>query len=475
MSVDDNLSISFASSIGINNIKDEHLNKNNLYTDLDQLEKSVDAEFEHYMNQARSFPFQEQEQERNREHPDLKDASVHSDFEILGAEILNQVNDELDLDNDSWHRYLENNNADDLYNVKPLRNNTNDFPREEDSGHTSPGEYFGARSLPLNSLNFQQNDEYPLDSQQEERSLPLDSSDYRQERSFPLDSPKYQHEEASLPPNSSEYQQEPLNLSDFDRDQLQELNLSFTSSIKETPVKTRMQRLIEARFKSLPKPLGLFPKYEIPEIELHHLYTQKKQRNRSTGSSSISSTRQQYASGDQRPKTTSDSLSSFHSSRPTNSDEECTIEPASLHFLCEMSPKTIYAKVINLKITNPSPNTVRNFSIFSQGNLLEFEVNEGMILEHEVVQVLVKVRSNALLSYRRQQEPLDEYPSLHDKVLILIDHQQVNQLEVSIDFMSLEDDDDEEEEEEEEEEEKECGRPKCRYCALEKGYPLHSL
>lgn len=136
-----------------------------------------------------------------------------------------------------------------------------------------------------------------------------------------------------------------------------------------------------------------------------------------------------------------------------------------------MSPKTIYAKVVNLKITNPSSTMVRNFSIFSAGNLLEFEVKEGMILEHEVVEVLIKVQSNALLSYRRQQAPLDEYPSLHDKVLILIDHQQIHQIEVSIDFMSLEDDDDDEDEEDE----KECSRPKCRYCALEKGYPLHSL
>lgn len=92
-----------------------------------------------------------------------------------------------------------------------------------------------------------------------------------------------------------------------------------------------------------------------------------------------------------------------------------------------------------------------------------------MILEHEVVEIKIKIQSSALLSYRRQQAPLDEYPSLHDKILVLIDHQQVNQLDVNIDFMSLEDDDDDDDEQ------KECGRPKCRYCALEKGYPLHSL
>lgn len=163
MSVD-NLSISFASSMGIENIQDEYLSKNNLYTDLDQLERSVEAEFEQYMNQARSFPFQEEQDQVTREHPELEDASVHSDYEILGADLLDQVNDDLDLDNDSWQRYLENNDVDDNYNVKPLRNNTNtSFRRDENEGEyaenqhysnsTSPGQYFRARSLPLNSFD----------------------------------------------------------------------------------------------------------------------------------------------------------------------------------------------------------------------------------------------------------------------------------------------------------------------------------
>lgn len=216
MSVE-NLSISFASSIGIDNIKEEYFNKNNLYTDLDQLEKSVDAEFEHYMNQARSFPFQEeQEQEQiNREHPDLKDASVHSDFEILGAEISDQVKNELDLDNDSWHRYLENNNVDGNYNVKPLRNNTKGFLKKDEVGiysrNTSPGEYFGARSLPLDSLDFQQ---------EEDRSSPLHLSDFQQDKSFSLDS-SHSRQEKSFPLNSSDCQQE----------QSQEVDLSFVNRI----------------------------------------------------------------------------------------------------------------------------------------------------------------------------------------------------------------------------------------------------
>jgi hypothetical protein len=144
MSVD-NLSVSFASSMGIGNIKDEFMNENiNLYTDLDELEKSVEAEFEQYMNQARSFPFHQ-----GQDYPPLKDASVHSDYDILGAELLDKVNVELVKDDASWHRYLERNEVDDNYNVKPLRNNTQGSPGRSDS----PGAYFGARSLPLNSMD----------------------------------------------------------------------------------------------------------------------------------------------------------------------------------------------------------------------------------------------------------------------------------------------------------------------------------
>lgn len=186
--------------MGIENIQDEYLNKNNLYTDLDQLERSVEAEFEQYMNQARSFPFQE-EQYSTREHPELEDASVHSDYEILGADLLDQVNDELALDNDSWQRYLENNDVDDNYNVKPLRNNTNiSFRREESEGYTenqqysgttSPGQYFGARSLPLSSMDnvWQHKENKEEEGEEEEEEEEEQGQGQEQE---------YEYEEESL-------------------------------------------------------------------------------------------------------------------------------------------------------------------------------------------------------------------------------------------------------------------------------------
>lgn len=140
MSLDDELSLSFASSMGIENIQDEYLDHSNLYTDLDQLEKSVDAEFEEYMNRARSFPFKESKKS-------LEDASIHSDYEILGEELLDQANE--NAQDDSWQRYLNNKQSDEHYNVKPF-GNTSFSEAQNNSRSTSPGEYFGARSLPFN-------------------------------------------------------------------------------------------------------------------------------------------------------------------------------------------------------------------------------------------------------------------------------------------------------------------------------------
>jgi hypothetical protein len=155
-----------------------------------------------------------------------------------------------------------------------------------------------------------------------------------------------------------------------------------------------------------------------------------------------------------------------------------------------MSPKTIYAKVIHLSIENTSSVSVRSFSLFSAKNMLDFEMSEGLILEHEVVEIKVKIQSNALAQYQRQHGSKDDYPPLSDKILVLIDHRHVNELDVKVDFIALQDPDPEEGQEERDDAEaldKQhrqhliehnlllSSRPKCRFCALEKGYPLYSL
>lgn len=121
--------------------------------------------------------------------------------------------------------------------------------------------------------------------------------------------------------------------------------------------------------------------------------------------------------------------------------------------------------------------------------MLDFEQSEGLILEHEVVEIKVKIQSSTLAQHQRQHGLKDDYPPLSDKILVLIDHRHVNELDVQIDFIALEDPEEEEEEEADQVEaiDKEqqqhliernlllSHRPKCRFCALEKGYPLYSL
>ncbi|KAF1804325.1 hypothetical protein V8B55DRAFT_1513155 [Mucor lusitanicus] len=472
MSLDDDLSLSFASSMGIENIQDEYLDRSNLYTDLDQLEKSVDAEFEEYMNRARSFPFKQQD------NKSLDDASVHSDYEIVGEDPANPDADQEDMDdgdNDSWQRYLANRHSDEHYQPQ----GDPSFSKSQ-SRSTSPGEYFGARSLPFDYDWQKQADSEEEQQEEEEEEGHLDNNIHSSYRS------------------------------------------GSSSSNSRNRQKTAIQKSLDSRFISLPNSLGTYPKYELPEIELHHPYTQKQTYS---NGSSVSSTRQQCPSRSQQhrqrqqrnlqrqiqsalsdnrdyqqkrapslPSSSSPNTSTRSSSYASTS--LYTIEPASpLQFLCEMSPKTIYAKVIHLRIQNTSSTSVRSFSLFSAKNMLDFEMSEGLILEHEVVEIKIKIQSSALVQYQRQHCHDNEYSSLSDKILVLIDHRHVNELDVNIDFMALQDP--EQEEEEKEEEQKETSqaealekeqqqhllehnlllshRPKCRFCALEKGYPLYSL
>lgn len=168
MSLDDDLSLSFASSMGIENIQDEYLDRSNLYTDLDQLEKSVDAEFEEYMNRARSFPFKQQD------NKSLDDASVHSDYEIVGEDPANPDADQEDMDdgdNDSWQRYLANRHSDEHYQPQ----GDPSFSKSQ-SRSTSPGEYFGARSLPFDYDWQKQADSEEEQQEEEEEEGHLDNN-----------------------------------------------------------------------------------------------------------------------------------------------------------------------------------------------------------------------------------------------------------------------------------------------------------
>ncbi|KAI8334462.1 hypothetical protein BD560DRAFT_414532 [Blakeslea trispora] len=142
-----------------------------------------------------------------------------------------------------------------------------------------------------------------------------------------------------------------------------------------------------------------------------------------------------------------------------NLPKPCLIEPppsSPLYFVCEMSKETVYVKVIHLKLTNPNPDTC-SFALFSAEQLLEFDQKEGSMDGLETIEIKVSVKASTLGDH-----PL----SLSDKLLVLIDTDQVHQYEVQVDYLISSPSD---------HSIVPTGRPKCRYCALEQGYPLYSL
>lgn len=154
----------------------------NLYKDLEKLERSVDDDFKRYLIDTFDVSFElsraesplghlpapkEQEEEGSdngsagsilghlepvpfvtETRPPfgtLDGVSMHSDREILG-DILDLVKSD---DDPSWLNKEEGDLMDEKYSGLPLVNN----PSGSASGKMSPGQYFAARSLPLDSID----------------------------------------------------------------------------------------------------------------------------------------------------------------------------------------------------------------------------------------------------------------------------------------------------------------------------------
>ncbi|KAG1454356.1 hypothetical protein G6F46_008706 [Rhizopus delemar] len=141
----------------------------------------------------------------------------------------------------------------------------------------------------------------------------------------------------------------------------------------------------------------------------------------------------------------------FHSSPHT----PCIIEPTRIHFECEVKQNMIYSKVTQLKLRNTSSESIRTFSLFSSNGMLEFEMNEGAVLEEEEIEIKVRIKSESI------QQLQTEHAS--DKLLVLIDQANPTMIDVSIKLSK------------DQPNSSPPQRPECPFCALEKGYPLHCL
>ncbi|KAI8978511.1 hypothetical protein BDB01DRAFT_907627 [Pilobolus umbonatus] len=335
---DDEDSLSFASSIEIANIKDQYLSQSGLYKDLDQLEKSIEAEFKEFTNQARTFPFHELNHQENHSsqkknegqlHQELDNMSIHSDHDILGDDLMERMERPSDS---SWRHYLNNEQVDDNYKVQPLRNNKSSSPTQ--SRNVSPGEYFGARSLPLQSI---------------------------------YDILKYQSSESD------------------------HIEQKDTSVYK----KNHLRELLDMRFKRLPD--------SIQSVQIPN-----RMRDNSV-----------YVG-------------------------QCWIEPREITFNSELTSK--------ISIINDNTQNRQSFSLFSSSHYIDCERTEGVILEDETIDIKIKLNTHLI-----RHSNIDTL-FIHDKLLVVINHQSMTEISVRIDF-TLE----------------HKKRPECTYCAIEQGYPYHDI
>ncbi|CEI90424.1 hypothetical protein RMCBS344292_04749 [Rhizopus microsporus] len=145
-----------------------------------------------------------------------------------------------------------------------------------------------------------------------------------------------------------------------------------------------------------------------------------------------------------------------------NEDRLCTVEPSRMYLECQMKQNVIYSKIAHITLKNMSPDSIRKFSIFSANGMLEFDMTEGVLLEHEGLDVKIRIKPDCI----KQQ---DQQTIVSDKLLVLVDQIYPTTIDVSMHFMKSD------QEYVPNTSPSSFEKPKCPYCALEKGFPLHCL
>ncbi|PHZ16132.1 uncharacterized protein RHIMIDRAFT_310748 [Rhizopus microsporus ATCC 52813] len=145
-----------------------------------------------------------------------------------------------------------------------------------------------------------------------------------------------------------------------------------------------------------------------------------------------------------------------------NEDRLCTVEPSRIYLECQMKQNVIYSKIAHITLKNMSSDSIRKFSLFSANGMLEFDMIEGVLLEHEELDVKIRIKPDCI----KQQ---DQQTIVSDKLLVLVDQIYPTTIDVSMHFMKSDQD------YVPNTSSTSFERPKCPYCALEKGFPLHCL
>ncbi|KAF7726627.1 hypothetical protein EC973_008591 [Apophysomyces ossiformis] len=436
-------------------ISDSRFDKSALYKEIQRLEQSMNADFQKYQANARAFSFLPTRGLRTREYDgkqddaedddlsllddldqvplvtdirppfeshELSDTSIHSDRHILGDIVYQARNEVMD---DSWQKNMAL--VDEHYNVPPLRNRSS--AGDNDSLAMSPGKYFGARSLPFDSLwNDEQNqvsDESVRNDDIQNLSLSPDQHGYCSKRSTnsqnrcPSSSNiSKSNASASTDPLWATFKALPESLQHTHHFDISRLN-NFSFDQFHAPSTDHPQRLaagISAEYR-LNHPLKsennyIFRKngnYERPDVNTvinreSHFY---KDRNREYAPNRTPSPRE---------------------------ITEYTIQPHHLLLNCESLPDSIRTHIGRFEIKCSGSSQSSSFSIFSQQGKLHFYPRRGVVSTSHPVNITVRPKKSTIHSIIENGKS-----HVTETVLILLDGKHTKELTVDIEVFETND------------------------------------
>ncbi|KAI8143549.1 hypothetical protein BJV82DRAFT_668593 [Fennellomyces sp. T-0311] len=404
--------------------------KSSLYKDLDRLERSLDADMQHLVGPLNNSLLDSVHEETSTKQDDsevsilreleqvpfvgdirppfgsretsfrgLSDVSTHSDRDILGDILKKRPSRS---SNGSKERYIPNQElVDEKYSVTPLVNPAVTTAKSRKSGSPShqramsPGEYFGKRSLPLDS--FDKIWDKP-----------------------PAASPTYSHK------NSISYNDDDMLLQSF-----KSLPHSLSHNYNIRHVNNTHASRRTQKHTSQPR--------ERISSESIRFSTSLHDDNDDDDYVSIPVIRHDHKSDRTNAGVVSGTvrLRRIHAvdRSDTDIDEEYStndggyeVEPQQLILGCKVSANSVQLGNSQLRIRNNYTHRSRSFSLFSSRGKLKFLQRQGVISAGGYVDIVVRLRRSAATK-RRQSD------ASFETILILIDGKYSHQVDVDMELI----------------------------------------
>ncbi|KAI7870766.1 hypothetical protein BDF14DRAFT_1407839 [Spinellus fusiger] len=375
----------------------------------------------------------------------LSNASLHSDNAILGDVLKHQQNQDT-----SWENMNDHNKVDEYYNVEPLRNPIGvHYPQQRDSlwdqgthrsrqmaeRRLSPGQYFGARSLPLKSIQNLWNEQEMSYTSLELQHFPQDTYQSNMDSTT--------HQESHVLEEKAEEEIEKDVEESLSREEI---------SIQSIPKKNNAHPTdpLWTTFKTLPETLQ-HCKYRINYNEcnskqlkeaIRQLRQKKKHHpiNISPQQNSVDplATRFHDLSLNSK-KITRHEKESRHSKRtqPRVANQPFIVQPDRLILKYTAKPSGIELRDAMFEIINTSHHHSCTFSLFSSRGRIAFSPREGVIPCNSYVTITARIRENTIGYYLDTMPVSDVYKPLPDTLLVLIEDKHPQKIQAKIHIQSM--------------------------------------